>query len=160
MGVYVCSANNNLGRSSEAQLELEVQFGPKVWLSPFDFIKEEGDELSNDCFFKANPSPASDSIYWTKKGDPGFRHMGRFLKITNLTLDHQGLYTCNVNNYLNLSGKPDLVQRTGRASFELKILHLPGQATIQPQEPVVILGKSVTLTCGTKPQGFPVPKFK
>ena len=159
--MYICTANNNLGKTTEAEVELQVQYGPKVWLSASKLFREEGDELRTECFFDSYPQPKSDSITWTKLESPEFNmQIGPILSIQNVSLEHKGFFVCTVKNELNLTESSDLIQRSGQASFELKILSLPGKARISPEDPSVILGESITLTCDTTPEGFPAPNYR
>jgi len=40
------------------------------------------------------------------------------------------------------------------------VRHKPGKAFILPEEAIAVAGRSVTLVCQAKPQGYPAPSFR
>ena len=154
-GSYFCEADNNLGHSGKAELELVVLFGPRVSVKKFHEI-EEGGDVSIECQASARPDPVS--VYWVRADRPKFRQRGRFLQLKSVNPADGGEYTCVVKNILDPSGELTR-ERVGNASLTLAVLHKPGPAHIQPSQPVGIEGKSVSVVCGASPPGHPAPSY-
>ena len=155
-GAYVCSADNGLGQAGSSELVLDVQHGPIVEL---DRSREarEGEALRVDCEVRANPRPAR--IRWFKEGDEDFEQAGATLRLNNIGAEDNGRYTCSATNYIQPTGRTKEA-RTGNATISINVRHRPGKAFILPDKPTAVEGKSVTLTCGAKPEGFPRPTFR
>jgi len=154
-GPYYCEADNNLGQTGKAELNISVLYGPRVTVEKFKEVDEGGD-VTVECKVSANPEPST--IKWSKQGHPKFSQLGRFLHLRNSTSEDGGKYACTVTNILNPSGEPNR-RRSGNGTVTLAVRHKPGVAYIKPVEPVGIEGKSVTLTCGSNPQGYPTPNY-
>ena len=52
------------------------------------------------------------------------------------------------------------MERHGNASIVIAVRHAPGKAFIMPEQPTALEGKSVTLECGARPPGFPLPTYR
>ena len=150
-GAYFCEADNSLGQTGKAELQVSVLYGPRVSVEKFKEV-EEGGDVTVECRAKSNPEPTS--VYWTRADQPRFRQTGRFLHLRNVTHVSGGEYTCVATNRLNPSGEA-VRERTGNASLSLAVRHQPGAAAISPADPVGIEGKSIKLTCGASPLGYP-----
>ena len=61
-----------------------------------------------------------------------------------MTHNEAGLYTCTVTNTVSPSGEVAR-ERVGSAAVRVEVRHPPGEAFIEPEEPVGIEGKSVEL---------------
>ena len=155
-GSFVCSADNGLGQVGKAELTLDVLHAPIVTLPKSREVKENTD-VEVECKISANPRPTT--IQWFKEGDDKFHQNGPILRLNGITALHNGKYTCSVTNYVQPTGKSKTM-RVGNATLELNVRHPPGKAIITPEEPFAIDGKSVTLTCGANPPGYPAPQFR
>jgi len=156
-GTYVCSAENGLGQTGESDLSLEVLYAPIVSVVQKKEVRE-GENVWIKCNVSSNPRPAS--IEWIKKGDPSFRQSGDILRIERVTAANEGTYICKAVNVLNPSGSVGQYERDGNASVALLIKHAPGTSHIDPVHPSVVEGAGVTLTCGSKPTGWPLPQYR
>ena len=136
-------------------MSLVVLYGPRVSVEKFKEVDEGGD-VTVECQYKSNPEPVS--IFWTRPDLPRFRQSGRFLHLRNISHTAGGDYTCVVSNKLDPSGENPR-ERKANATVTIAVRHKPGAAVINPSEPVGIEGKSVTLSCGAAPSGYPLPSF-
>ena len=162
-GKYVCSGDNNLGKTGEHELDLDVLFGPIISLSAKTQEAYEGESVTIKCNISSNPSPVS--VEWIKDdGRHDFKQIGEVLRLDKVTADNSGTYTCRAKNILNPSvisnQSTNVVERTGNGSIALLIRHKPGRARILPDRPIVNEGASVTLTCMATPSGWPSPQFR
>ena len=155
LGAYFCEADNNLGQTGKAELQVVVLYGPRVQVEKFKEVDEGGD-VTVECKASSNPEPTS--VYWTRADQPQFRQTGRFLHLRNVSHVSGGDYTCVVNNKLNPSGDGSRT-RSGNDTVTLAVRHKPGPGHISPTQPVGIEGKSVTLTCGASPAGYPAASY-
>ncbi|ODM93874.1 Hemicentin-2, partial [Orchesella cincta] len=156
-GSYACTADNGLGQSGEADLTLEVLYAPIVSVVPRKEV-EDGESVWIKCNVSSNPRPSS--IEWIMKDDPSFRQSGDILRIERVTAQNSGIYICKAVNIINPSGQDTTYERTGNASVALMIKHAPGKSHIEPSAPSVVEGSGVTLTCGAKPPGWPIPQYR
>ena len=100
------------------------------------------DKIIISSYLQARPAPTS--VVWSRAEEPEFRQLGRFLTLKNVTHDEAGLYTCTVTNTVSPSGEVAR-ERVGSAAVRVEVRHPPGEAFIEPEEPVGIEGKSVEL---------------
>lgn len=156
-GTYVCSADNGLGQVGKSELKLDVLYGPVVTLQPAQREFNEGDNIEVDCRVDANPRPST--IQWFKEGDERFVQNGPTLRLNGVTATNNGRYICSATNHLHPSGKGKLT-RSGNATIDVNIRHKPGEGFILPEKPMAVEGRRMTLTCGAKPPGYPVPQFR
>ena len=155
-GSYVCSADNGLGQIGKAELTLDVLHEPIVTLPESREVKE-GEDVSIECEIQANPRPST--VQWFKEDDEKFLQTGQTLRIKGVNAKSNGRYICVATNYLQPTGKGKTM-RTGNATIDINVKHQPGKAFINPEKPIAVDGKSVTLTCGANPPGFPKPTYK
>ena len=80
-GAYYCEADNNLGQTGKAELQMIVLHGPRVSVEKFKEV-DEGSDVSVECKVSSNPEPKS--IIWTRKDQPRFRQTGRYLQLRNV----------------------------------------------------------------------------
>ena len=132
-----------------------VLHGPRVSVEKFKEV-DEGTDVTIECRASANPEPIS--IYWKRSDQPRFRQSGRFLQLRNVSHVSGGDYTCVVTNKLDPSGEAAR-ERSGNATVTIAVRHKPGVGHINPAEPVGIEGKSVTLSCGSTPGGYPSASY-
>jgi echinoid protein len=154
-GEYICAADNGLGKTVTAELVLDVLHAPTVTL-PESVEARHGDEFTLECQVSANPPAAS--VSWTKQGDASFSQSGSTLRLANIEAAHNGVYTCSATNYVQPTGGERSV-RTANASVSVNVRHAPGVASVLPEKPTAVDGKSVTLTCKADPPGYPKPTF-
>uniref|UniRef100_A0A1B6H4Y3 Uncharacterized protein n=3 Tax=Proconiini TaxID=565685 RepID=A0A1B6H4Y3_9HEMI len=157
-GKYTCTADNGLGKTGEADILLDVQYGPQVTIDsgPGQREAEEGETVTIKCNVSANPPPLT--VEWTREGRPDFRQTGQTLKLHRVAADSAGTYTCRALNILTVGGKT--ANKIGNASVTLLVRHKPGRAQITPDRPVATEGSGVTLTCSSSPPGWPVPQYR
>jgi echinoid protein len=142
----------------KAELQLDVLFGPEVTL-PAQKEFAEGEEVILECQVSANPRPHA--IIWTKEDDPDFRQAGSTLRLpgSSPAAAVNGRYTCSATNVIQPTGG-QRTERHGNASISIAVRHAPGAAFITPERPVALDGKAVTLECGARPPGFPLPTYR
>merc|ERR1719471_2331368 len=138
-GPYICNADNGLGQAGSAEMKLDVLYGPEVTV-PEKKEVELGEDVIVNCEVSANPRPTS--IIWTKVDDPEFKQIGPQLRLTGSdpAAVNNGRYTCSATNTIHPTGK----QRK----------EMQGNATISVE------GKPITLVCGSKPPGYPIPTYR
>jgi echinoid protein len=142
----------------KAEVDLDVQYGPEVTV-PGQREVAHGEEVVVNCQVSANPSDVS--IVWTKQDDPSFRQTGQTLRLSgsNAAAVNNGEYTCTATNYIQPTGKSRM-ERTGNATIAIAVRHAPGDAFIGPDQPTAYEGKPITLECGAKPPGHPLPTYR
>ncbi|XP_037928316.1 titin [Teleopsis dalmanni] len=156
-GVYTCSADNGLGKTSEQELILDILYPPTVVIESKTYEAEEGDTVKIRCNVTANPTPIT--IEWIKDGSPEFHYSGDVLTLSSVRAEHAGNYVCRAVNIIQSFGQ-ERSERTGNSTVALLVRHRPGQAYITPNKPIVHVGNGVTLTCSAKPPGWPVPQYR
>lgn len=161
-GKYDCVADNGVGGSNgqpgKDTLELSVLYGPRVNVLPQREATID-DSLSVKCNVNSNPKPHS--VIWLKTGDSSFRQTGDVLVLNRIQAEDSGEYICVATNTLKPSGSGSLsFDKTANATVEIKVKHKPGESWISPENPIAIAGKPFTLTCQSKPPGYPEPNYK
>lgn len=158
-GKYVCSADNGLGQTGEAELTLDVLYPPQVTVDAKHREAEEFESVTVQCNVSANPKPSV--VEWVREGRPEFRQSGSILSLPRVTAESAGTYTCRAVNALDTSTTPRRrVEHIGNASLTLLVRHKPGQARISPEKPVAMEGAGVTLSCSASPPGWPAPQYR
>lgn len=157
-GKYRCEADNNIGRAGESSLQLDVLYPPTVIIEGDKIrIAEVEDTINVHCNVTANPLPTI--IEWIREGRPEFRENGPLLRLTRVTSDHAGKYTCRAVNSIHSSGS-EIKTHQGEAIVTILVRHKPGAAKITPDSPVAIDGTKVILACMANPSGYPEPQYK
>lgn len=160
-GVYSCVADNGVvdrnGSPGKGDLELAVQFGPIVNVIP---EKEAviGESVSIQCNVNSNPAPHT--VIWTKEGDHSFRQSGDVLTLDRIAPEETGRYICTASNSLKPSGALNSVERSSNASTYVRVKHKPGDTEVLPATPIAISGKPFSMSCNSKPPGWPKPEYK
>ncbi|XP_045128409.1 hemicentin-1-like isoform X1 [Portunus trituberculatus] len=156
-GRYVCQADNGLGRLREAEVTLDVLYGPRVSVISSKDVDEREDVIIS-CNVTANPAPVT--IEWLKEGDDSFRQNGiDILRLNRVSAVNQGNYVCRAVNILNpTGGEPS--DRVGNATVAVRVRHAPGKTFITPKEAIAVQGEQATLTCGADPPGWPMPTYR
>lgn len=155
-GRYVCQADNGLGALREAEVTLDVLYGPRVSVISSKDV-DEGAEVKITCNVTANPAPVT--VEWIKEGDSSFRQSGDILRLSSVSAVNQGNYICRAVNILNPTNE-DPSDRIGNATVAVRVRHAPGKTYITPAEPIAVQGEQTTLTCGADPPGWPVPSYR
>lgn len=156
-GRYVCQADNGLGHLREAEVTLDVLYGPRVSVISSKDV-DEGEDVIVSCNVTANPAPVT--IEWLKEGDDTFRQNGiDILRLNRVSAVNQGNYICRAVNILNpTGGEPS--DRIGNATVAVRVRHAPGKTYILPKEPIAVQDEPATLTCGADPPGWPMPTYR
>lgn len=160
-GTYTCEANNGVfganGEPGKANLELSVLYGPKVNVIP-EREATLGDSLSVKCNIAANPQPHS--VIWQKVEDLYFRMNGDVLKLNRVSAEDTGSYICIATNSLKPSGSHNHMEKNNNATVRIRVKHKPGDTEIAPSNPIAVAGKPFTLTCKSRPAGWPNPEYR
>nr|CAD7257651.1 unnamed protein product [Timema shepardi] len=163
-GKYICSADNGLGQSGEAEMKLEVLYPPMVTIDSGNGgaanhrEAEEGESLVIHCNVSANPSA---TVEWLRDGHTEFRQTGHILRINRVSAETAGSYTCRAVNILTPYSTPRrMMEKIGNASITILVRHKPGHARISPDKPIASEGSGVTLTCSATPPGWPAPQYR
>lgn len=144
-GKYTCTADNGLGQTGEAEILLDVLFPPRVTIEAAPGMArhreaEEGESLTVKCNVSANPPPFN--VEWLRDGHPGFRQSGEVLRLSSVTAESAGTYTCRALNVLTPYGQPKRrSERVGNSTMTLLVRHKPGLAHISPERPIAAEGK-------------------
>ena len=118
----------------------------------------DGSSVQVECQIDANPS--ADEIYWLREDVPEFRQDGYTLRLSRISAEDNGRYTCVAVNRVQSAGMAEPEERVGNATTSILIRHAPGQAIIEPQEPIGVEGRALTLTCDAQPPGHPTPHYR
>ena len=118
----------------------------------------DGGSVQVECEIDANP-PADD-IYWLREDVPDFRQDGYTLRLSRVSAEDNGRYICVAINRVQSAGMTEPEERVGNATTSILIRHAPGQAIIEPEEPIGVEGRSLTLTCDAQPPGHPTPHYR
>ncbi|KAF0289021.1 Kin of IRRE-like protein 2 [Amphibalanus amphitrite] len=129
-GSYTCSAENDVGEKKQ-ELQLDVLY-----------------------------APYADDIFWLREDDPSFRQDGYTLRLSRVSAEDNGRYMCVAINRIQSADMPEPEERVGNATTSILIRHAPGQAIIEPEEPIGVEGRSLTLTCDADPPGHPTPRYR
>ncbi|XP_033949643.1 B-cell receptor CD22-like [Pseudochaenichthys georgianus] len=100
-GQYSCTAENELGRTSEV-IPVDVKYAPKppsVSMSP-SAEREEGSSVTLTCSSDANPAA---SYTWYKENEDSPKASGQIFTITDFRAEHIGSYSCGAQNKLGRS---------------------------------------------------------
>ncbi|XP_063585108.1 hemicentin-2-like [Penaeus indicus] len=155
-GRYMCQADNGLGSLREAEVTLDVQYGPRVAVMSSKDVGE-AEDIMITCNVTANPDPVK--IEWLKEGDDSFHQSGDILRLNRVSAQDQGNYICRAVNILSpTGGEPS--NRIGNATVAVRVRHAPGKTIITPAEPIAVQGEKSTLTCGADPPGWPMPTYR
>lgn len=157
-GNYTCSADNGLARKGETSLSLDVLYPPVVTIEG-DAIRnvEVEDSVKVYCNVSSNPEPSA--VEWLRDGRQDFRQAGHYLRLSRITADHAGNYTCRAINTVS-STNGERKNHTANAHVIIRVRHKPGPARITPDSPVAAEGSRVILTCMANPTGYPEPTYQ
>lgn len=155
-GSYVCSADNGLGISGQAELLIDVLHEPIIQMESKREANENEDVVVQ-CNVSANP-PAK--IHWFKEGDPAFIAKGSILQLAKINSKSMGRYTCEASNELFTSLSHTPIRRTANATVSIWIKHKPGNTVIYPENAVGVEGKPLNLMCSAYPPGWPEPRYR
>ena len=142
----------------KAEVMLDVLYGPEVTV-PEKKEVEDGEDVIIECKVSSNPRPTS--IIWTKEDDPEFKQIGPQLKLSGSdpAAVNNGRYTCSATNTIHPTGK-QRKEMQGNATISVAVKHAPGNTRISPDHPTAYEGKPITLVCGSKPPGYPIPTYR
>ena len=155
-GAYYCEADNKLGQTGKAMLNMKVLYGPQVVVKKHEEV-DEGASLSVKCEAIANPRPTS--FEWIRADNQTFKSFGQVLTLKTISNEQSGDYTCIVKNILKLSDGSKR-ERFGNATIKVYVRHRPGPSAISPADPLGIAGKRVSLSCDPHPMGYPKPQYR
>ncbi|XP_072757325.1 contactin-2 isoform X2 [Anoplolepis gracilipes] len=158
VGNYTCEADNGLGKRTNVILSLDVLYPPTVSIEGDTFrVADVEDSVTVHCNVSANPTPSV--IEWLRDGRPEFRQSGSILRLTRVTAEHAGNYTCRAVNTIHPTGG-ERRNHSAFASVTIRVRHKPGPARVTPDSPVAVEGSRVILTCMASPAGYPEPQYK
>ena len=142
----------------KAEVTLDVLYGPEVSV-PESKEVEAGEDMIVNCKVSANPRPTS--IIWTKEDDPEFKQIGPQLRLSGSdpAAVNNGRYTCSATNTIHPTNR-QRKELQGNATILIAVKHAPGQTSISPENPTAFEGKSMSLVCGAKPPGYPIPTYR
>uniref|UniRef100_T1JE94 Uncharacterized protein n=1 Tax=Strigamia maritima TaxID=126957 RepID=T1JE94_STRMM len=155
-GVYTCTADNGIGSSGQADLTIDIQYGPTIQMEKRREVRENED-ISIRCDVSANP-PAE--IKWFKEGSSSVTATGNTLRLQRLNVHNMGRYICQATNVLHPSFATSAIRKVANATVAVWLKHPPGRASIVPENAIGIIGKPLVLTCQISPPGWPEPSFK
>lgn len=143
-GKYTCSAENGLGQTGEAEIQLDVLYAPTVTIEAAPGAArhreaEEGESVTVKCNVSANPAPYI--VEWLREGHPGFRQSGEILRLSAVSAESAGTYICRAVNILTPSQSKRRMEKVGNATMTLLVRHKPGLAHISPERPIAAEGK-------------------
>lgn len=152
----------------EAQLQLQVLYGPRVQVRPGNSTPLKFNPLNEGDYFTLNCSvdswPPAHEFVWTKQDEPAFKSVqqGPILEFSSVTAQQGGNYTCTAFNRLDPSGySSQPIDKQASASLQVNIRHKPGLAEIQlGQAGETELGSKTLIQCRAKPPGYPEPQYR
>ncbi|KAG7226120.1 hypothetical protein INR49_018731 [Caranx melampygus] len=149
-GEYNCKVMVQPNKMDSQSVHVRVRVPP--YIQPFEFQRFTiGQRVFIPCVVMSGDRPLD--ITWQKDGRPIPASLGvtvdnidftSSLRISNLTPDHNGNYTC--------------IARNEAAAVEHQsqlIVRVPPQFVVQPEDQDGIYGKTVTLNCSA--EGYPPP---
>ncbi|KAL0113165.1 hypothetical protein PUN28_012384 [Cardiocondyla obscurior] len=158
VGKYTCQADNGLAKRADASLVLDVLYPPTVSIEGDNVrVADVEDSVTVHCNVSANPLPSV--IEWLRDGRPEFRQAGSILRLTRVTAEHAGNYTCRAVNTIHPTGG-ERRNHSAFSSVTIRVRHKPGPARVTPDSPVAVEGSRVILTCMASPAGYPEPQYK
>ncbi|XP_065563829.1 uncharacterized protein LOC136029401 isoform X2 [Artemia franciscana] len=152
-GFYACEVSNGIGEPQLASAFLEVVFPARVTFVQTVQYLPLGLSGAVQCFFEANP-PVN-LVTWTKdrkildtSNTPGITYINNgTLLFHNVTMEHQGHYTCTPFNYHGTAG----------SSARIDVLvREPPMFTVKPK-PVYQKRADEEITLPCEGQGSPPP---
>lgn len=151
----------------EAQLHLQVLYGPMVTVKPAGSASSklsplnENDPLTLNCSVDSSPAPFQ--YIWTKQDDPSFKRIQTdpLLSFSAILAQDTGNYTCTAYNRLEPSGHPSqVIEKHASSSIQVNVRHKPGLAEIQlGQNGETTYGQKTLIQCSAKPPGYPQPQY-
>ncbi|XP_010775238.1 Down syndrome cell adhesion molecule homolog, partial [Notothenia coriiceps] len=151
-GTYVCEVWNGYGNAEVAGMLLVI-VPPTI--HPFEFPRFSiGQRVFIPCVVMSGDQPVF--ITWQKDGRPIPASLGvtidnidftSSLRVSNLTLMHNGNYTCIARN-----------QAAAVEHQSQLIVRVPPKFVVQPKDQDGIYGKAVILNCSA--EGYPVPTIQ
>lgn len=101
-GIYLCIAQNGIGRNAIASIPVTVNYPPSIEIGPNDQLALEGSDIFFQCVATGSPKP---TITWSIKGDnyQTVLHEGEILLLSNVQTEAAGVYICTAQNG---NGKP------------------------------------------------------
>ena len=145
-----CSVHHEaLPTPLEVEARLSVAFAPRVTSVTANQSRADlGEAVSLECRVESNPQA---SISWSRASQPGVTlGHGETFVITDMDQTLDDVYICEAENEVGL----------GEARSEMiKTNHAPVIQEVGPSENIMlVLGKSVTLTCSA--EASPLPDYK
>ena len=89
LGIYVCTADNGVGKSQNKKTYLEVEFSPKIKVPSPRVPQALYHEAQLMCEIEAFPSPV---IYWKNKNNKTIKNDGTF-QISHFALADEKMTT-------------------------------------------------------------------
>ncbi|KAK2817454.1 hypothetical protein Q5P01_025645 [Channa striata] len=96
-GLYRCTAENELGRTTSEDILIDVKYPPKVpsvSVSPSAEIVE-GSSVTLTCSSDSNPAA---NYTWYKENEDSPKASGQIFTITDFRPEHSGNYSCEAQN--------------------------------------------------------------
>ncbi|KAK3749889.1 hypothetical protein QZH41_008268, partial [Actinostola sp. cb2023] len=157
-GVYTCHASNGIGAnvtSSSSSANLIVNYPAKIFISPQNDTKIEGQNVTFECSLEGKP--LSVVTWW--HGNTKIESVSRYsvsgplfvnnskasLTITNVVRDDEGFYYCKANNDLG----------TVESDSAYLTVNYPSKILVNPSPDTKIEKENVTLSC--EYEGKPKP---
>ncbi|MEQ2236412.1 hypothetical protein ILYODFUR_012550, partial [Ilyodon furcidens] len=152
-GEYTCNVLVQPQLSTHQSVYVTVKVPPTI--HPFEFPRFSiGQRVFIPCVVMSGDQPVF--ITWQKDGRPIPASLGvtidnidftSSLRISNLTLAHNGNYTCIARN-----------QAAAMEHQSQLIVRVPPKFVVQPKDQDAIYGKAVILNCSA--EGYPVPTIQ
>ena len=146
-----CSVHHEaLPAPLELEASISVSFAPRVTRVTANQTRaDQGETVSLHCEVESNPPP---SISWSRLSQPGVTlGHGEVFLISNIDQSWDDVYICEAENDVGL----------GEARSEpIKTNHAPIIRNVGPSDNIMlVVGKSVTLTCSAEASPFPDYKW-
>ena len=119
-GTYKCVAQNALGLSQPAFVQLDVKYAPSIAnVGPSKYISAHvRNSTTLSCIAEGNPVPRYQWLQKLPTHEVLIRGYSQYLTLTNVTYEHQGEYVCKAVNVINgekrsVQSDPIIVEVTG-----------------------------------------------
>ncbi|XP_066024471.1 hemicentin-1 isoform X2 [Pocillopora verrucosa] len=144
-GTYQCTAFNDWTSSEAANIQVIVNYAPKIDMRPVSQTVNESDNLELFCNATGHPAP---QITWYKLADPLVPLSNdTALKVKNINRTDSGVYRCRASNGIG----------TGVCASANVTVNFPPSLDYTSDETTVNETDNVTLFCNAT--GYPYPRI-
>ncbi|XP_068734265.1 leucine-rich repeats and immunoglobulin-like domains protein 1 [Montipora capricornis] len=94
-GIYLCIAQNGIGRNASASIPVTVNYPPSIEIGPNDQTALEGSYIYLQCIATGSPKP---TITWSEGDNETSLHEGEIFLFRKVQREATGVYKCTAQN--------------------------------------------------------------